>query len=407
MRYRFCQWRLPMRYLAACIVGVLQPITASRIKAQAAPSIDSAGVRIFTFTADGMRKSTLRLTGVPTVRLRPLPDCGFYRVSAILLLKGGKSVVANSGNSELCFFDRNGEFLRKSGREGSGPGEFQDLTFLQRMPGDSLLVYDAMLRRFSLFKSDGSFVKTIALTPPPGVGGSVTLVVALLDGTLLVGYSEVTTARPSPVAVGFSQVVFRYDVTGELVGRVGRFLEREHFIQEVPPQFGGIAYWMLAFGRSTTVVATPGGFVVGDGSAARVSFYSYSGRLSGEYRSDEVARPVSPSDIKMYRRSELAKARAEQRAIEQRRVMEMPYPRLYPAYRRFLIDPMKRVWLERYPPPDTSAGEWTVWDPASIRPLRVTMPVRFRPLAVSQSSICGVTRSQDNEEAIVCYGVEH
>jgi hypothetical protein len=230
-------------------------------------------------------------------------------------------------------------------------------------------------------------------------------VVALSDGTLLVGYSEVTAARPSPEAQSFWQAVFRCDPTGNLLGSVGRFHDSEHFVQEVPPQRGGVAYWNLAFGRRLTVLPVPEGFVAGDGLHPAISFHSHTGRLTAEYRSDEAARPVSSSDIEAYRSSELARASVAERAIERRRVMEMPYPAVYPVYRRFLIDPAKRVWLERYPPPKASVAEWTIWDAASIRPSRVIMPLRFRPLAISAELVCGVALSQDDEETIACYGI--
>lgn len=405
MRYSFDQRPRRLSWSAACVMAVLQPITTVCAMAQGAPLVDSSGVRIFTFSAAGKGERALRLTDAPTIRLKPTPNCELYRVTSLLALREGELGVANSGNSELCFFGGGGTFLRKSGRRGAGPGEFRELTVVQRTGGDSILVYDGTLRRFSFLKPDGSFVRTIALSPPPGVGGSITLVVALLDGTLLVGYSEIAVVRPSPAAQNFSQAVFRYDATGKLLGSVGRFHESEHFVQEVPPQRGGVAYWNLAFGRRLTVLAVADGFVAGDGSEGAISFYSHTGRLTAEYRSDEVARPVSTSDIEAYRRSELAKASAEERAMEQRRVMEMPYPAVYPAYRRFLIDPMKRVWLERYPRPNGSVAEWTVWDPASIRPSRLIMPLRFRPRAISAESVCGVTLSQDDEETVVCYGI--
>lgn len=46
--------------------------------------------------------------------------------------------------------------IRTIGGEGMGPGEFQHVTGLQILPGDSLLVYDIRLQRISVFPSGAS-----------------------------------------------------------------------------------------------------------------------------------------------------------------------------------------------------------------------------------------------------------
>lgn len=206
--------------------------------------------------------------------------------------------------------------------------------------------------------------------------------------------------------MSFYQSVYRYDTDGELLNRVGRFVHGEYFVWEVPDRFGRIAYWNRAFGRSTTILGTPGGFALGDGSVAEVSYYTHDGRLKEVVRSAGLQRSVTPSDIAMYRQTELAKASPRRRELVEIRVKEMPYPEVYPAYRRFFIDPLERIWLESFPQPGKTADEWVVLDRTLNQQVRLTMPRGFHALAVSERMICGLTFSEYDEESIACYGLE-
>ena len=111
----------------------------------------------------------LQLASGPSVEIGRAsgdPSQELYRVSGAVRLADGRIVVANSGSSELRYFDSSGDYLKSVGRRGGGPGEFTgDLTLLP-YHGDSLLVWDARLRRFSLFDFNGAFVRVLAM--PPG-----------------------------------------------------------------------------------------------------------------------------------------------------------------------------------------------------------------------------------------------
>src|SRR5690606_13456983 len=67
--------------------------------------------------------------------------------------------VLNAGSHELRIFDADGRLLHRSGRQGSGPGEF-------RMPlrlyvfGDTLAVFDEGANRLSLHDLSTRFIAT-------------------------------------------------------------------------------------------------------------------------------------------------------------------------------------------------------------------------------------------------------
>jgi hypothetical protein len=87
--------------------------------------------------------------------------------------------------SQIAVFGPGGEFRRRVGRLGSGPGEFRQIMYLGVGPGDSVRVYDALTGRLSVldrqlvmrrslqlgiappshfvFEEDGSFIASVTM----------------------------------------------------------------------------------------------------------------------------------------------------------------------------------------------------------------------------------------------------
>src|SRR5687768_17678975 len=82
------------------------------------------------------------------------PEYQFVDVVRATRRRDGTIVVADRGTSSLRFYDARGKFIRRSGRNGAGPGEF-------RMLGDFIplengfLVTDWRLPRISLLDANG------------------------------------------------------------------------------------------------------------------------------------------------------------------------------------------------------------------------------------------------------------
>ncbi|MBA3557790.1 MAG: hypothetical protein H0W30_04235 [Gemmatimonadaceae bacterium] len=95
-----------------------------------------------------------------------------FRANDAVRLSDGRIVVANSGTHQLRFYDRDGRYLHSIGRRGGGPSEFENLGFLARFGGDSLLIYDFNGRRVSVFTSDGGFVRSFSLVREGAVNPS-------------------------------------------------------------------------------------------------------------------------------------------------------------------------------------------------------------------------------------------
>jgi len=89
----------------------------------------------------------------------------FYRVYSVIQLSNGTIVVSNSGTHDLRFFDSNGSFIKSTGQNGRGPGDFGDFSSmrLQKYDDDSFLVSDNANIRGQIFSNDGDLITVNSL----------------------------------------------------------------------------------------------------------------------------------------------------------------------------------------------------------------------------------------------------
>ena len=104
-----------------------------------------------------------------------------YDVRGLARLSDGRFVVADR-KQRVLVFDAEGDHLRTFGRRGSGLGEFRAIHRIQRLPNDTLLVFDWNNdSRLSYLTADDGFARFISSPShrPPQFEG------ALADGTLV------------------------------------------------------------------------------------------------------------------------------------------------------------------------------------------------------------------------------
>jgi hypothetical protein len=100
-------------------------------------------------------------TGIPSIADEPSLT---FRIPASIggasseigrtaFLGGGRIAVDDYDGKRVLVFDSTGHLTRIIGRGGSGPGEFQTPTLVQTFAADSLLVWDAALRRLSFLSA--------------------------------------------------------------------------------------------------------------------------------------------------------------------------------------------------------------------------------------------------------------
>jgi hypothetical protein len=126
---------------------------------------DSAGIEI---VESRVPRVALGLADTASIELgRDEGGMTFHGVAGVAALEDGLFVVADNSSRELRFFDASGAHVRTVGGEGGGPGEYRFLSWVRRLPGDTIAVYDPRARRVSLITGSGSYVGAIEFRSPP------------------------------------------------------------------------------------------------------------------------------------------------------------------------------------------------------------------------------------------------
>ena len=233
---------------------------------------DSAGIQIVENTAPQWPEGRgWRLAAQPLVEIGVLegdPNYQLFRVAGAQRLSDGRIVVANSGTSELRFYDASGRFLSKSGRKGGGPGEFDILRWLGILRGDSLVAYDWRNRRVSIFDADGKFaraftLRTVAQAPPSHVHLAL-----FADGSVLIGAQRLFASGQITAGVYHDTIFYlRFDQQGVLSDTIGRHPGADVYILAHDQ---GIELVPLPFAASPHSAAYMSGFYFGRGDSYEI-----------------------------------------------------------------------------------------------------------------------------------------
>ncbi|HEX7241352.1 MAG TPA: hypothetical protein VF263_13840, partial [Longimicrobiaceae bacterium] len=255
---------LPLLLLAAC--------GDARGSGEPGAARDSAGVQVVVSGAPAWREGeSWRLSAEPVLRIGALdgpPEYQFDRVVGAVRRSDGGIVVGDAGPGALRFYDAAGKFVGSSGRKGGGPGEFEEMSSVRLLPGDSLLVFDWRRRRVSTFGPGGGFHRSVTL---PGGSAAVypmpQLIGRLPDHSLLVSVGH--PFGPGAVADGVRQDsidYLRYSADGVLLDTLAVLPGGESFVKGGLGAFGFTTAPLL-FGRSAVHALAGGRLVVGSNRA--------------------------------------------------------------------------------------------------------------------------------------------
>jgi hypothetical protein len=84
---------------------------------------------------------------------------------ATAVLDDGSLFIPDRELSTIFIVTDKGDLVSTAAREGRGPGELQDITFLSRSHDSSILVYDQMNNTVYRFSSAGEYLKELTLQP--------------------------------------------------------------------------------------------------------------------------------------------------------------------------------------------------------------------------------------------------
>lgn len=321
--------RLPFAAVALITVflgGVAAPAEARQLE------IDSTGARIVSF--DPLASDAVCSLGEePTFLVgddEGSEELWFSRVLGVARLSDGSVAVADDVSSEVRIFDAAGNHLRSMGRRGEGPGEFDHIWFMWRVPGDTLWVGDYRPWRYHLYTPAGEHVRTVTMNPlyeNRARGGGV-----LANGTSINVRLEM--ARPQNFKTPDSWHVEAHGSDGKLLGTLMTLPGRT---------FGRVGgetsnfYGSPLFDASSSIEAAGRTVVIANGRDPEVKVLDEELRLRLIVRWDDPGREVTAAHIRSAR--EAVRGRAGER----------PAADSLPAVSSVKAGVDGTVWIWRYP----------------------------------------------------------
>jgi len=363
---------------------------------------DSAGIAIVDNPAVGSAPEIV-VDSLPVLTIGGNdqgPNYDFGEVRAAVRLASGQIAVADGKSSVIRFYDSTGTFLRQVGRKGQGPGEFQEIGLLWSTAGDSLLVYDLVLRRLSTFDPAGNFAHQVDLAKQ----GFLQPMGRLNDGMILaIGFAF----KPETFAGGTAstrppQPVLLISADSTPPDTLGPFPGIEMYAVNV--EFGGRTFpnpMTVQFGHSTSVAGQGDRIYVGDNARYEIAVYSVHRRLIRLIRATAPEVPVTQPmrDAQEARNLEQVAANAERIPAPLRDQVEgwiktARYADRLPPFQQIRLDPEGNLWVQHFGLPDEPQHH-TVFDSTGAVRARLVLPARMQLLELGSDYILGSGEDTD------------
>jgi 6-bladed beta-propeller protein len=343
--------------------------------------------------------------------------------------KDGSIFVAEFRPASIRVYDANGKFLRKAGREGSGPGEYQQIGGLAVLNDGKIAVYDPALGRVSILDAQGNFMRSFQLQT-----GFFTNDAFHVDDAGHF-YVKASAQLPNPGELGLDRPVnwIKASSTGQVLDTFPQPVGRTPPVQ----LYGG-----PHDSRVDPLVSTLsrlGGVVSGSPLT-----YSIDVQRPGQTRL-VIQREYKPIALAGAEKSEWEAMAAwlskqpTSRSFRDGKPIDGPTakynaPTVKPAFRSLRVDEENRIWVERYvsaskfPPPappklppgavlstafkDRPVSVWRepttydVFDPNGRFLGAVVAPPKTQFLAMRDKTIWATTRGELDEAYIVRYRIE-
>lgn len=359
---------------------------------------DSAGVRMVQYPADATAPVWQVDTADEVVFGGSADTVNLFRVRSAVQLADGVVLVADNGNHRLAFFDAWGQLVRSEGRQGAGPGEYQDLTAMSLAWPDSLLVWDIRLHRLSVLDGSGAFVRSFPLAttdsvPYPSVSG------VYADGSFLVGGSVALTGGMPSGRTSFQVSMSHYGRDGAYVETTGVFPTSETYLET---SANAVRITVPVFTTNAFQLTSGNRFVFGRGDRYELRFYRPDGTLVQVLRRAPLARPVTAAARKAEEARILDEMPDRSRDATRKTLESMDAPELIPEMRAAFSDRMGRIWVERFVPGRVEDGvPWHVYGADGTLLGALTLPDGFKITDAGRDYLLGIRTDDLGVESVV------
>jgi hypothetical protein len=356
---------------------------------------DSAGIEIVLSEQPLLEGSgSWRIAPSPRLRIGTVDGSDaetFHRVTHAARLSDGGIVVLNNGTKEVRYYASTGSHERTVGRSGAGPGDFRTFSGLQVTAGDSVLVFDALNNRVSIFDAMGELSR-IATFRLPDAGGAARIMGRAGTGSFLASVTRAASWDESNTGEIVHEIstVIRYDAGGHIETTLGDF---EHTEMAVYDRGAGPRALPPPFWRRRLMVLRGDDIITGHTRSFELHEISSEGVVRRILRTNIAALPISSEDREPY-------VGQAARSPDLEEVIRLfGFPETHPAFNRILVDKSGNLWVELH----VRAGDdarWSVFDHRGHWFTDVRVPSSFQPMEIGDDYVLGVWRDDLDVEHI-------
>jgi len=336
----------------------------------------------------------------PAVRIGTLEGDTLYqlfRISDGVLLEDGRIVVADNGNHQIRIFGPDGDFLRSAGREGEGPGEFQQIRIMGVLGADTLVVLDPFQRRISLFHPERGFVSQASIQDEVGMAHFSNGM--FQDGSVVFGGGLLSGPGSALPADGYSRDPTSYhsvDRKGRVAVDFGEFPGPEIFFRT---QGGGgemlVSATVPHFGKRPLAVARGRQLILGSGDAYELLVFDPRGRPTRIIRILTPPTRVTGEHLDTLLQERLSAVEDPSVAPRVRSsFQEVPHAEFLPAFGDLILDSEGFLWVEDYLLPGERVSHWTVFDTLGAPVTRLHLPPGHEILDMGEERILTLFRDE-------------
>ena len=408
---------MKLRYIILIVLPFLWACEGGGLNSDGVTVADSAGVAIVSNAEAAWREGDRwRLESSPGIEIGVVDGEAAYQFDRIIgatTLSDGRIVVADMGSSQVRVFDESGRHVKSIGGAGDGPGEFRQITGLQRLADDGLAVENQQ-HRVQIFGPDGTLRDAVTtgtfnmnidpitfhVNPPAGV-----LVVGWVDDGSFIGWRSTqpsfTPNREFVEAETLKHTYSRFGPDGEELEEIVRLPGTTFHPHPMNLVLPGV------FGSRTYVSKWEGRLIFGNSGSGEVFWYRLSGDLDQVARLPWDQRPTSEEMIERYVQGSVP-------PLPEGIARDRTFKEELPAFSDLIVDAVGNVWLRRYEVDHAFTtmqyirtfdipSTWVVLDPTGRWLGEVEMPANFTALEIGVDHVLGVRRDEFEVEYIEVY----